>query len=243
MKRPPKTLLTKKLTHDGLLKKIKTLGIKKQSLFALLSLPLYSPDEWRSRFSVNLRRLKRNRSFLKSLLQKTAREIDRIVLPLEKKMRSSLIPAVDVDRLAADLRSLADAIKALPNSPKGQNVLSDLLDGLSTGKRGRPPVTSVRDHRIWQLASLIKESSGNPHYALVADIMNTIYNTDLYDFEVKKIISRHPNEYTFYPAKLKHIAPTRVMLHHSINWNSHKIILHGPPGKVSPIPPKRKRHP
>ena len=213
------------LKTDGLLAKVEGAGVKKRALLRLLCLPLYSPDQWQGEFSTHLNNLKRGSKRLNSILLQAARELERLILPLPQKMRSSLFAGLDIDHLASLLQALAHYIKPPPTA--GNTLLSSLLAQPSNLKKGRPPVTSGRDHRILQLARLFKESSKTPHYGLVADVMNRAYECQLDEDQVKKAILRHPDERTYYPTALQHIAPTRVMVRRSKKWG--KVKLYGPP--------------
>ena len=229
--------ISKQISH--LSEQLRRLKVKKKPLIDLLSYPQYSPNRVREDLQINLHHLKANRQALSSLLQRTARDIERLILPFPKGMVRGLIPIVDVERLVQDLRLMADQIKRNPHSKHPYPaVLSDMLDQLSPRRRGRSSVTSARDQRIWDVCSLINEASGAPHYALVAEIVNAVYGYSLDDFEVKKIVSRHPNERTFYPKELLHAFPKRIVKAEKSKF-PHKVILYGPPGKIVPIEPNQ----
>lgn len=221
-----------KIAH--LLPKLKKLGVKKKPLIALLASDPYSPDKWRSEFDIRLHQLKANRSMLTSLLQRTARELERIVLPLPIEMRAQLIPIINADLLVALLKILATEItKPKHIESKNPSVLSDLLDALPSKRRGRSSVTSARDHRIWKVCSLIKNATGRPFYPLIAEIVNAVYGYELYDHEIKKIISRHPNKYTYWPKPLPRKRKGKISEHrpNKIKFPK-KMILYSPPVKL-----------
>jgi hypothetical protein len=219
------------LSKNGLLKRIKRAGIKEKPLYQLLAQPPYSPNHWKSEMQVKLHKFKREKNHLARLALNTGREIETLLLSLQDQLWRALIPAPDVAKLVADLNAFAAALKA----PAGASPLSTLLGGPSSLAKGRPPQTSSRDHRIWQLAYLFKKASGSPHYELVAEVMNAVHNEVLGVDQVKKAISRHPEERTYYPTQLKHIAPMKVLDRRAMVLKGAR--LYGPPGKIFFIAP------
>jgi len=234
--------LKQRLVEDGLLRKIKKLGVKEKGLLDLLSSPSSSPNQGLSLWSLNLHRLKTGRKHLESLLLQTAREIERVILPVPKSTWEGLSSCdVDIAQLVDNLRRLARHFNPPLDFPQHLRTFSDLLKRLPKGKKGRPSITSPRDHRIWQLAALFKKSTGNPHYDLVADIMSRIYDVHLDIDQVKKAVARHPNERTHYPIQLKHLAPTKVVKSHSPLKKG--VTLYAPPGEIYSVTEDNKSTP
>src|ERR1700733_12119510 len=131
-----KATLTQRLTVHDLLSKAKALGVKQKDLFRLLSSPMYSPDEWQSQYSINLIRIKNGREPLRSLLKKTAIEIESFFGPISKGMQSCLVlPGLDIDALVKAMRVLADGLSPSADYPEHMRIFSGILDRLAEGSK------------------------------------------------------------------------------------------------------------
>lgn len=216
----------RRLEADGMLRDIKAVGVPMNTLIALMSLPL--PEPVLHDFSVVLHRLARGRKSLSTLLSRTAREIEQVILPMPKGMRATFFPNLDADRLVSELRFLRHQLTGQAKLADNGPSLGDFLKNLPKPKKSRPSATSPRDHRIWQLASLFKRSSGSPHYELVADVMNAVYGMKLEVDHVKKAVAKHPNERSCYPDALRDIAPEKIMDRRRGGMLG-QVILYSPP--------------